>query len=58
MSISTESDAARQRFIEASKRSLRDAQRARTWEQRVAAIARMNAAKKVGSGMFHRLAAK
>ena len=34
-------------LIVSAKKSLRDAQRSRTWEQRVAAIARMNAANKI-----------
>ena len=34
-------------LIVSAKKSLREAQRARSWEQRVAAIARMNAANKI-----------
>ena len=42
MTLSTDAD--RLAFIVAAKQSFRAAQRLRTWEQRVAAIARMNAA--------------
>ena len=40
-------DADRVELIESAKDSFREAQRTRTWEQRVAAIARMNAANKI-----------
>jgi hypothetical protein len=43
MTLSTDAD--RLAFIVAAKQSFRAAQRLRTWEQRVAAIARMNAAR-------------
>lgn len=44
-------DADRLAFIVSAKESFREAQRTRTWEQRVAAIARMNFAKKAGGEM-------
>ena len=42
-------DADRVAFIASAKESFRAAQRTRTWEQRVAAIARMNAANKIAN---------
>ena len=45
--MSQQSDFDRTELIVSAKKSLREAQRARTWEQRVAAIARMNAANKI-----------
>lgn len=42
-------DADREAFIVSAKESFRSAQRTRTWEQRVAAIARMNAANKIAN---------
>ena len=42
-------DADRVAFIVSAKESFRAAQRTRTWEQRVAAIARMNAANKIAN---------
>ena len=50
--MSQQSDSERLAFIVAAKSSLRDAQRSRTWEQRVAAIARMNAANKIAKAAF------
>lgn len=40
-------DAQKTAMIIAAKQSFRDAQRNQTWEQKVAAIARMNAASKI-----------
>jgi len=54
MIITSDSDAARQKLIVANKQSLREAQRTQTWEQRVAAIARMNAANKIAGGKLRR----
>ena len=45
--MSQQSDSERTVLIVSAKKSLREAQRSRTWEQRVAAIARMNAANKI-----------
>ena len=45
--MSQQSDSERTALIVSAKKSLREAQRSRTWEQRVAAIARMNAANKI-----------
>ena len=45
--MSQQSDSERTVLILSAKKSLREAQRSRTWEQRVAAIARMNAANKI-----------
>lgn len=45
-----DSDASRLALIMSAKQSFRDAQRTRTWEQRVAAIARMNEANKIAKG--------
>ena len=45
--MSQQSDSERTALIVSAKTSLREAQRSRTWEQRVAAIARMNAANKI-----------
>ncbi len=42
-------DADRLALIVSAKESFREAQRTRTWEQRVAAIARMNAANKIAN---------
>jgi hypothetical protein len=42
-----DSDASRLALILNAKQSFRGAQRSRTWEQRVAAIARMNEANKI-----------
>ena len=42
-------DADREACIVSAKESFRAAQRSRTWEQRVAAIARMNAANKIAN---------
>lgn len=42
-------DADRLALIVSAKESFRAAQRTRTWEQRVAAIARMNAANKIAN---------
>ena len=42
-------DADREAYIVSAKESFRAAQRTRTWEQRVAAIARMNAANKIAN---------
>jgi hypothetical protein len=42
-------DADREAYIVGAKESFRAAQRTRTWEQRVAAIARMNAANKIAN---------
>ena len=42
-------DVERVAFIVSAKESFREAQRTRTWEQRVAAIARMNAANKIAN---------
>ena len=42
-------DADREAYIVNAKESFRAAQRTRTWEQRVAAIARMNAANKIAN---------
>ena len=47
MSLTTDSD--REAYIVSAKESFRVAQRTRTWEQRVAAIARMNAANKIAN---------
>jgi hypothetical protein len=41
-----DTDENRQVLIDRAKQSFRDAQRTRTWEERVAAIERMNAANK------------
>ena len=45
--MSQQSDSERTVLIVSAKKSLREAQRSRTWEQRVAAIARMNAANRI-----------
>ena len=45
--MSQQSGSERTALIVSAKKSLREAQRSRTWEQRVAAIARMNAANKI-----------
>ena len=45
--MSQQSDSERTALIVSAKKSLREAQRSRTWEQRVAVIARMNAANKI-----------
>ena len=45
--MSQQSDSERTALIVSAKTSLREAQRSRSWEQRVAAIARMNAANKI-----------
>ena len=45
--MSQQSESERTALIVSAKKSLREAQRSRTWEQRVAAIARMNAANKI-----------
>ena len=45
--MSQQSDSERTALIVSAKKSQREAQRSRTWEQRVAAIARMNAANKI-----------
>ena len=45
--MSQQSDSERTALIVSAKKSLREAQRSRTWEQRVAAIARMNAANRI-----------
>ena len=45
--MSQQSDSERTALIVSAKKSLREEQRLRTWEQRVAAIARMNAANKI-----------
>ena len=45
--MSQQSDSERTALIVSAKTSLREAQRTRSWEQRVAAIARMNAANKI-----------
>ena len=42
-----DTDASRLALIVNAKQSFRDSQRSRTWEERVAAIARMNAANKI-----------
>lgn len=42
-------DADRLALIVSAKESFREAQRTRTWEQRIAAIARMNAANKIAN---------
>ena len=42
-------DADREAYIVSAKESFRAAQRTRTWEQRVAAMARMNAANKIAN---------
>ena len=42
-------DADRETYIVNAKASFRAAERTRTWEQRVAAIARMNAANKIAN---------
>ena len=45
--MSQQSDSERTALIVSAKKSLREAQHSRTWEQRVAAIARMNAANRI-----------
>ena len=45
--MSQQSDSECTALIVSAKTSLREAQRTRSWEQRVAAIARMNAANKI-----------
>jgi hypothetical protein len=45
-----DSDASRLDLIMSAKESFRDAQRTRTWEERVAAIARMNIATRLVRG--------
>ena len=52
--MSQQSDSERTVLIVSAKKSLREAQRLRTWEQRVAAIARMNAANKIAKAAFRR----
>jgi hypothetical protein len=47
-----DSDASRLALIVNTKQSLRDAQRARTWEEKVAAIARMNSASRISKTVF------
>ena len=42
-----DSDASRLELVVNAKNEFRNAQRSRTWEERVAAIARMNAANKI-----------
>lgn len=51
--MESEIDQRKAAYVAAAKASLRAAQRTRTWEQRVQAIARMNAASKIAkAGML------